>query len=48
MKSSPSCTAPAPQEDTETPISKGGGAKSDARCAPEALKDHEITIVVKA
>ncbi len=33
---------------SKTPISKGGGAKSDARCAPEAPKDPDLDIVVKA
>jgi hypothetical protein len=31
-----------------TPISQGGGAKSDARSAPEAPKDPDLDIVVKA
>ena len=32
---------------SKTPISEGGGAKSDARCAPEALKDPNLNMVEK-
>jgi len=33
---------------SKIPISEGGGAKFDARCAPEAPKDPDLAIVIKA
>ncbi len=33
---------------SKTPISEGGGAKSDAQDAPKAPKDPDLEIVVKA
>jgi hypothetical protein len=37
-----------PLKVSKTAISQGGGAKSDARRAPEAPKDPDLDIVVKA
>ncbi len=31
---------------SKTPISEGGGAKSDARCAPAKTKDPDLDMVV--
>jgi hypothetical protein len=33
---------------SKTPISEGGGAKSDAHNAPKASKDPDLDIVIKA
>jgi len=37
-----------PLKVSKTSISKGSGAESDAHCAPEAPKDPDLDIVVKA
>ena len=33
---------------SKTPISEGGGAKSDAHDAPKSIKDPDLDIIIKA
>lgn len=37
-----------PLKVSKTAISQGGGAKSDARRAPETSKDSDLDIIIKA